>query len=432
MTSAITVQKYGGTSVGSSERLQHVARRIAQRAATGARTIAVVSAMGKTTDSLVALAREITSNPTGREYDMLLASGEIVSAALLAMALEELGVPAIGLTGAQAGVFTDETHNRARITRIETDRIQSELAAGQVVIIAGFQGISPGSDFTTLGRGGSDTSAVALAAALKAERAEIYTDVDGVYTTDPRIEPRARKLHDIAYEEMLELASQGAGVMHPRAIELGLLYDLPILVASSFKEDVPGTLIRKQVHMEPSNRVRGIALDTDVAVIAIRAVPDRPGIASQVFGPLADAGINVDTIVQNASVERLTDLTFSVAHDQAAEAQAICRAQAGALGAADVMLDEHAAKVSIVGTGMQSGVGYAAKMFRALSDARINIELISTSEIRITAIVHEDAARKAVQVLHAAFELDEPVAAAESATEDTAEATDPVGNDGRA
>ena len=432
MTSAITVQKYGGTSVGSSERLQHVARRIAQRAATGARTIAVVSAMGKTTDSLVALAREITSNPTGREYDMLLASGEIVSAALLAMALEELGVPAIGLTGAQAGVFTDETHNRARITRIETDRIQSELAAGQVVIIAGFQGISPGSDFTTLGRGGSDTSAVALAAALKAERAEIYTDVDGVYTTDPRIEPRARKLHDIAYEEMLELASQGAGVMHPRAIELGLLYDLPILVASSFKEDVPGTLIRKQVHMEPSNRVRGIALDTDVAVIAIRAVPDRPGIASQVFGPLADAGINVDTIVQNASVERLTDLTFSVAHDQAAEAQAICRAQAGALGAADVMLDEHAAKVSIVGTGMQSGVGYAAKMFRALSDARINIELISTSEIRITAIVHEDAARKAVQVLHAAFELDEPVAAAESATEDTAEATDPAGNDGRA
>ena len=432
MTSAITVQKYGGTSVGSSERLQHVARRIAQRAATGARTIAVVSAMGKTTDSLVALAREITSNPTGREYDMLLASGEIVSAALLAMALEELGVPAIGLTGAQAGVFTDETHNRARITRIETDRIQSELAAGQVVIIAGFQGISPGSDFTTLGRGGSDTSAVALAAALKAERAEIYTDVDGVYTTDPRIEPRARKLHDIAYEEMLELASQGAGVMHPRAIELGLLYDLPILVASSFKEDVPGTLIRKQVHMEPSNRVRGIALDTDVAVIAIRAVPDRPGIASQVFGPLADAGINVDTIVQNASVERLTDLTFSVAHDQAAEAQAICRAQAGALGAADVMLDEHAAKVSIVGTGMQSGVGYAAKMFRALSDARINIELISTSEIRITAIVHEDAARKAVQVLHAAFELDEPVAAAESAREDTAEATDPAGNDGRA
>lgn len=410
----ITVQKYGGTSLGTSERLQHVAQRIAKRAAGETRVVAVVSAMGKTTDSLVALAREITPHPAGREYDMLLASGELVSAALLAMALQERGVPAIGLTGAQAGVFTDDTHNRARITRIETERIHSELAAGQVVIIAGFQGVSPGSDFTTLGRGGSDTSAVALAAALQAGRAEIYTDVDGVYSTDPRIEPKARRLHDIAYEEMLELAAQGAGVIHPRAVELGLLYDLPILVASSFEEDVPGTLIRKQVRMEPSNRVRGIALDSDVAVITIRAVPDRPGIAAQVFGPLADAGINVDTIVQNASVERLTDLTFSVAHDQAALAHELCRRDAGALGASDVILDEHAAKVSIVGTGMQSGVGYAAKMFRALSDNGINIELISTSEIRITAIVHEDAGPTAVRVLHAAFDLDEPVAAAET------------------
>ncbi|PZC49260.1 MAG: aspartate kinase [Chloroflexi bacterium] len=411
MSAPITVQKYGGTSVGTSERLQNVARRIAARAAGGDRVIAVVSAMGKTTDSLVALAREITPNPAGREYDMLLASGEIVSAALLAMALDALGVPAIGLTGAQAGVFTDDTHNRARITRIETDRIMTAMDAGQVVIIAGFQGISPHSDFTTLGRGGSDTSAVALAAAVHAQRAEIYTDVDGVYTTDPRIEPNARKLHDIAYEEMLELASQGAGVMHPRAVEIGLLYDLPILVASSFKEDLPGTLIRKQVQMEPSNRVRGIALDRDVALITIRAVPDRPGIAAQVFGPLADAGINVDTIVQNASAARLTDLTFSVAHDQAAAAHDLCRQVAADLGAGAVILDEHAAKVSIVGTGMQSGVGYAAKMFRALAGASVNIELISTSEIRITAIVHEDDGRKAVQVLHAAFELDEPVTA---------------------
>ena len=407
----VSVQKYGGTSVGSTERLQHVAGRIAARAAGGDRIVAVVSAMGKTTDSLVALAGEITASPAGREYDMLLASGEIVSAALLAMAIEEHDVPAIALTGQQAGVFTDDTHTRARITRIETDRILTELGRGQVVIIAGFQGITPGSDFTTLGRGGSDTSAVALAAALHAVRAEIYTDVDGVYTTDPRIEPRARRLHDIAYEEMLELASQGAGVMHPRAVELGLLYDLPILVASSFREDVPGTLIRKQVQMEPSNRVRGIALDRDVALITIRAVPDRPGIASQVFGPLAEAGINVDTIVQNASAERLTDMTFSVAHDQAAAAHALCRDGAGDLGASDVILDEHAAKVSIVGTGMQSGVGYAAKMFRALAEAAINIELISTSEIRITAIVHEDDGQSAVRVLHAAFELDEPVRA---------------------
>ena len=409
-TTSVIVQKYGGTSVGSSERLQHVAERIAQRAATGAGVVAVVSAMGKTTDSLVALAREITDSPSGREYDMLLASGEIVSAALLAMALKARDVPAIALTGAQAGVFTDDTHNRARITRIETDRIMAELDAGLVVIIAGFQGISPDADFTTLGRGGSDTSAVALAAAVGAERAEIYTDVDGVYTTDPRIEPRARKLHDVAYEEMLELASQGAGVMHPRAVELGLLYDLPILVASSFKRDVPGTLIRKQVAMEPSNRVRGIALDKDVALITIRAVPDRPGIAAQVFGPLADFGISVDTIVQNASAERLTDLTFSVAHDQAAAAHEHCRARAADLGAGDVILDEHAAKVSIVGTGMQTGVGYAAKMFRAMADAGVNIELITTSEIRITAIVHEDDGPNAVRILHSAFELDEPVA----------------------
>jgi aspartate kinase len=414
VTAPITVQKYGGTSVGSAGRLLNVAARIAARAQHGERIVAVVSAMGKTTDSLVALAREITPNPAGREYDMLLASGEIVSAALLAMALKSRSVAAIGLTGAQAGVFTDDTHNRARITRIDTKRIQAELADGQVVIIAGFQGISPDADFTTLGRGGSDTSAVALAAALHARRAEIYTDVDGIFSTDPRIDPRARKLHDIAYEEMLELAAQGAGVMHPRAVELGLLYDLPILVASSFRDDIPGTLIRKQVRMEPSNRVRGIALDADVAGITIRAVPDRPGIAAQVFGPLADAGIIVDTIVQNASAERLTDLTFSVAHDQADAAHQICLATATELQAGAVLLDAHLAKVSIVGTGMQSGVGFAATMFRALSDASINIELITTSEIRITVVVHEDSAEHAVQVLHAAFQLDEPVTAGEA------------------
>ena len=284
------------------------------------------------------------------------------------------------------------------------------------MIIAGFQGISPDEDFTTLGRGGSDTSAVALAAALGAEQVEIYTDVDGIFTTDPRIEPQARKLQDIAAEEMLELAAQGAGVMHPRAVELGLLYDLPILVASAFNEGVAGTRIRKQVVMEPSNRVRGIALDTDVAAITIRAIPDRPGIAAQVFGPLADAGISVDTIVQNSSVERLTDLTFSVAHGQAARAIELVRAGADDLEAGDVILDEHLAKVSIVGTGMQSGVGYASTMFQALAEAGVNIELITTSEIRITALVHEDAADPAVRVLHAAFQLDESVAAVDGGT----------------
>ena len=413
MSAPITVQKYGGTSVGSRVRLQSVARRIADRAGGGERIVAVVSAMGKTTDQLDALAREITPQPEGREYDMLLASGEIVSAALLALALKARGLAAVGLTGAQAGVYTDDTFTRARITRIETDRIRAALDAGQVVIIAGFQGISPDQDFTTLGRGGSDTSAVALAAALGARQAEIYTDVGGVFTTDPRIEPKARKLQDIAAEEMLELAAQGAGVMHPRAVELGLLYDLPILVASAFTESVPGTLIRKQVVMEPSNRVRAIAIDTDVAAVTIRAVPDRPGIAAQVFGPLADAGISVDTIVQNASAERLTDLTFSVAHGQAARALDLVRALATDLDAGAVISDEHLAKVSIVGTGMQSGVGYASTMFRALAEAGVNIELITTSEIRITALVHEDAGRRAVQVLHAAFQLDEPIAAGE-------------------
>lgn len=402
------VQKYGGTSVSSTDHIKAVAQRIATRVDEGDQIVAVVSAMGKTTDDLVALAREITDRPEGREYDMLLATGEMVSASLLAMALRELGHPAIGLSGAQAGVYTDVTYNRARITRIDTKRIHTELDRGRVVIIAGFQGISPDDDVTTLGRGGSDTSAVALAAALGAVRAEIYTDVDGVFTTDPRIEPRARQLADIAYEEMLELAAQGARIMHPRAVEVGLLYDIPILIASSFKPDTPGTVIRKQVEVEPSNRVRAIALDTDVAAVTLRAVPDRPGIAGQLFGPLADAGVFVDTIVQNASAERLTDLTFSVAHDQAAKASEIVTPLATEMGAGAVIVDEHLAKVSIVGTGMQSGVGYAATMFRALADAEVNIELITTSEIRITALVHEDHAAAAVRVLHAAFQLDDP------------------------
>ena len=405
-----TVQKYGGTSVGSTERLKLVAQQIAARAAGGQELVVVVSAMGHTTDELVALAHEITPRHTGREYDMLLATGEIVSSALLAMALRELGQEAIALTGAQAGVRTDDTFNRARITDIDTQRIRAELAQGRVVIIAGFQGISPEADFTTLGRGGSDTTAVALAAALDASQVEIYTDVDGVFSTDPRLVPAARKLHDIAYEEMLEMARQGAAIMHPRAVELGLLYSIPILVASAFSQDAPGTLIREQVIMEPSNRVRGIALDTDVATITVRAVPDQPGIAAGLFGPLADAGISVDTIVQNASLEKLTDLTFSVHHDDWERARAMVEPICAEIGAADVIVDHNLAKVSIVGTGMQSGVGYAATMFRALAEAAINVQLITTSEIRITALVHADHARDAVRVLHAAFQLDEPVA----------------------
>ncbi len=410
MTDATTVvQKYGGTSVGSIERLRQVARRVAARAAAGERVTVVVSAMGKTTDELLALAREVHPRPPRRETDLLMATGEMVSSALLTMALVERGCPAVALTGAQAGVFTDDTFGRARIRNIDARRVVEEFAAGRVVVVAGFQGQSPQGDYATLGRGGSDTSAVALGAALRAARVEIYTDVPGIYTTDPRIEPKARCLQEIASEEMLEAAQQGAGVMHPRAVELGLLYDIPILVASSQAEfgSGGGTLIRKEVRMEPENRVRTIALDRDVASVTLRHVPDRPGIAAQLFGPLADAGISVDTIVQNASELQLTDLTFTVSRDDCQETQEISRPLAEALGAADLLIKQDLVKVSLIGTGMQSGPGYAATMFRSLSEAGINIELITTSEIRITCLVNAERGEEAVRVLHAAFALDQ-------------------------
>ena len=404
------VQKYGGTSVGSVERLRAVAERIARRAAEGQPIAVVVSAMGKTTDELVALAAQISPRPPRREMDMLLATGEIVSSALLAMAVRQLGHGAVALTGAQAGVFTDDTYGRARIRNIDTERIQREFAEGNVVIIAGFQGASAAADFTTLGRGGSDTSAVALGAALKARQVEIYTDVEGVYTTDPRIEPDARRLADIAAEEMLEAAAQGAGVMHPRAVELGLLHDIPIVVASSFAADgAAGTVIRKEVQMEPEDRVRTIALDRDVASLTLRHVPDRPGIAAQLFGPLADAGISVDTIVQNAGEDRLTDLTFTVTRADFEQAREAAAPLARELGAKELLSNDDLVKVSLIGTGMQSAPGYAALMFRTLSEAGVNIELITTSEIRITVLVRAERGEEAVRLLHRAFALDQPV-----------------------
>lgn len=404
------VQKYGGTSVGSVERLQAVAARIARRAAEGQPIAVVVSAMGKTTDELVALAAQISPRPPRREMDMLLATGEIVSSALLAMAVRQIGHGAVALTGAQAGVFTDDTYGRARIRNIDTERIQREFAEGNVVIIAGFQGASAAADFTTLGRGGSDTSAVALGAALKAEQVEIYTDVEGVYTTDPRIAPDARRLADIAAEEMLEAAAQGAGVMHPRAVELGLLHDIPIVVASSFAADgAAGTVIRKEVQMEPEDRVRTIALDRDVASLTLRHVPDRPGIAAQLFGPLADAGISVDTIVQNAGEDRLTDLTFTVTRADFEQAREAAAPLARELGAKELLSNDDLVKVSLIGTGMQSAPGYAALMFRTLSEAGVNIELITTSEIRITVLVRAERGEEAVRLLHRAFSLDQPV-----------------------
>ncbi len=402
---AIIVQKYGGSSMAGAERICNVARRVAAHRAAGNRMVVVVSAMGDTTDDLLALAREISARPSERELDVLLSTGEIVSSTLLAMALHELGVDAISISGQQAGILTDGVHFKARIRNIDPKRILRELDRDQVVIVAGFQGVTEELDITTLGRGGSDTTAVALAAALGAERCENYKDVEGIYTADPRVVSDARKLRDIGYEEMLELASHGAQVLHPRAVELAQLYDLPILVASSFNDE-SGTLIHAETTMEPTNKVRGIASDKDVAKITVRGVPDRPGIAATLFEPLAAKHISVDTIVQNASMENLTDLTFTVSRGDVAKAMEIVEPVCAEIGAAGVVADSKLGKVSIVGTGMQNTPGYASRMFRTLFDAGINIQLITTSEIRITCIIEEGRVPDAVRALHTAFEME--------------------------
>ena len=404
--SSLVVQKYGGSSVADADRIRHVAERIAAAAARGQRVVAAVSAMGDTTDELIALGRQVTSDPRPREMDVLLSTGETVSSTLLTMALCDIGCDAVSLTGAQAGIQTDAVYGRASISGIDTARIERELEAGQVVIVAGFQGVSEGFDVTTLGRGGSDTTAVALAAALRADACEIYTDVAGIYSADPRICPQARPLHDIGYDEMLELATTGARIMHSRAVEVAELYDVEILVASSFDAAAPGTIIRREATMEQADKVRGIAHKNDVAKVTLRAVPDRPGIAAQLFEPLAEAGVSVGTIVQNASVEALTDLTFTVDRADHDPALAVVREMLPAIGAREVVSDPDLGSVSVVGTGMASSPGYAARMFRALFEHGINIELISTSEIRITCIVRADQVTDAVRALHDAFALD--------------------------
>jgi aspartate kinase len=368
--------------------------------------VVVISAMGDTTDKLISLAHQVTSQPDERELDVLLSTGEIVSSTLLAMAIKSLGYKAISLSGGQAGIQTDATYSQARIRAITPQRILRELEKDNIVIVAGFQGITEEMDVTTLGRGGSDTTAVALAASLGAEICHIYTDVEGVYTADPRLVPQARKLKEIDYEEMMELASYGAKVMHPRAIEIGKLYNIPILVASSFT-DSPGTVIRGGIPMEVRNKVRGIAHDLNVAKVTVLGVPDRPGIATAIFEPLAEASVSVDTIVQNASVEGTTDLTFTVARSDLDKATQIVQPIVKSIGAKGFVTDSKLGKLSIVGTGMQNTPGYAARMFRALYDAGINIELITTSEIRITCIINETKMVDAVRALHKAFELEE-------------------------
>ncbi len=401
---ALVVQKYGGSSVANAGRIKNVARRIADRRGRGDDVVAVVSAMGETTDELIGLAHQITEHPEPREMDVLLSTGETVSSALMVMALHALGVDAISLSGAQAGMRTSSVHRNARILAMEPRRLRDEVGRGRVVIVAGFQGLTEGEDVATIGRGGSDTTAVAFAAALDAA-CEIYTDVEGVYTADPRIEPRARKLKEITYEEMLELASKGAKVMAPRAVELGAVYGIPILVASSFSE-APGTIIHGGVAMEEFKRVRGIAHDLDVAKITVRGVPDQPGIAASVFEPLAANHLSVDVIVQNASSEGLTDLTFTVSKGDLDRASPIVEKVAQQIHAAGVTTDDRIGKVSIVGTGIQSAPGFASRMFRSLFEEGINIEMISTSEIRITCIVREERVADAVRALHRTFELD--------------------------
>jgi aspartate kinase len=403
---AIVVQKYGGSSVATPERIKAVAKRIADSLQPGRQLVVVVSAMGDTTDELIALARQITDKPDERELDLLLSTGEMVSCTLVAMALHALGVDAVSLTGPQAGIHTERRYSRARIVNIDPRRIQRELEAGRVVVVAGFQGMTEDMDITTLGRGGSDTTAVALAARLGAEICEIYTDVEGVYTADPRIEPEARKLDEIGYDEMLEMATLGAKVMHPRAVELGAIYNVPIVVRSSFNQN-PGTLIHGGAKdMEAKNKVRGIAHQEDIAKITVHGVPDRPGIAYAIFSPLAQAAINVDMIVQNVSTDGVTDLSFTVAEGDLEKALRLVEPVAEAIGARGITTSNDMAKVSIVGTGIFSSPGYAASMFKALADAGINIEMIATSDIRITCLIEEGRVKEAVRALLRAFQLE--------------------------
>ncbi len=402
---ALIVQKYGGSSVADAERIKNVARQVAETKEKGNQVVVVVSAMGDTTDELIKLACQISEQPGERELDVLLSTGEVISSTLLAMALGSLGYKAISLSGVQAGIFTDASYSRARILHVAPKRIVDELDKGNIVIVAGFQGVTEGMDITTLGRGGSDTTAVALAASLGAQVCQIYTDVDGVYTADPHLVSEACKMREIGYEEMLELATYGAKVIHPRAVELGELYNIPILVASSFT-DTPGTIIHGGISMEVRSKVRGIAHDLDVAKITVVGVPDQPGIAAAIFEPLARANISVDSIVQNASVNNITDLTFTVARSDLAKALSLIEPMAKSIGARECLGDSTLAKVSIVGTGMQNTPGYAARMFRALYEQKINIQLITTSEIRITCIIAESRVEDAVRALHRAFELE--------------------------
>ncbi len=403
---ALIVQKYGGTSVGSVDRIKAVAARVARTAAEGNRVIVVVSAMSGETDKLIGLAHQVSSNPNEREMDMLLSSGERVTSALTAMAIEALGLKARALTGRQAGIYTDTVHTKARIERIAGDRIKKAVDDGYVVVIAGFQGVTEGeSEVTTLGRGGSDLSAVAVAAAVKADLCEIYTDVDGVYTTDPNIVPDARKLRKISHEEMLELASLGAKVLQTRSVEFAMKYNVPVVVRSSFNDN-PGTLVVEEDKDMENVVVSGIAYDKNQAKITMINVPDRPGIAARIFEAIAGANIVVDMIVQNISSDgRLADISFTVPKTDSRKALEVTDALAKGMGAQKVDVREDISKVSVVGVGMRTHSGVAAKMFQTLAGHGINIMMISTSEIKVSCVIDLKFTELAVRVLHDAFGL---------------------------
>ena len=401
---ALVVQKYGGTSVGNPDRVKHVARRVVQTAAAGNQVCVVVSAMGDTTDELLELAANVSDRPHDRELDMLLTAGERISMALLSMAIIDLGREAISFTGSQAGIVTDTSHGKAKIIEVRARRIREGIAAGKIAIVAGFQGVSTEDEVTTLGRGGSDATAVALAGALEADVCEIYTDVEGVFTADPRIVPAARKLRELSYEEMLELAAGGAKVLMPRSVEFGRNHGVVIHVRSTFSEN-EGTWVRREEELLEQPTISGIAHDTSEAKVTISGVPDRPGIAARVFRPLADAGVNVDMIVQNVSEAGHTDISFTLPVTDLPRAEPILAATADAVGARGFAADTDIAKISLVGAGMKTHPGVAADMFDALADAGVNIEIISTSSIRISCVIRANEVEQAVRAVHDRFRL---------------------------
>ena len=401
---SLVVQKYGGSSVADAEKLKKVAARIIERKKSGSDVVVVISAMGKSTDEFIELARSVSSNPPDREMDMLMSSGEQISMAVLSMAIQEMGYDAISLTGPQAEIITDTSHRRARITDIKATRVKKEIENGRIVIVAGFQGLSDDLEITTLGRGGSDTTAVALAYAIKADLCEIYTDVPGVFTADPRIVPDAKKMDEICFEEMLEFASMGARVLQPRSVEMASKYGVRLMVGLAHG-DIPGTIIKEEDSSMEQVLVRGIAHNLDEVKFTVHRVPDKPGIATAIFSKLAEEGINVDMIIQNVSEDGYASLSFTVSTGDIEKTSLLGDLIKNESGAERVSCNENVAKVSIVGVGMRSHSGVAAKVFKTLADKMINIDMISTSEIKISVVVARDKAEEAVRALHEAFDL---------------------------